>query len=163
MNEQATASAIARPTETVKYIELAQVLSAIAVGAMILPLLVSHLHYYWWWWTTLGLGALVGALVPFSLARVVDVEQATQQAQEEEAYYVVNDHRIAILEAIEMPKDVLRAVTGMNGFGGTGREFRALLFESIGEARGNEEIGRLYKYLRRTPPPPAGPDRITLR
>lgn len=162
MSEQTTA--VARPTGTVKYIELAQVVSAAAVGAMILPFVIDKLDYYGWWWTVLALTALAGALIPFSLARVVAVEEAVEQAEEDKGYYVVNDQRIATLEAILIPPDVLRAVRVMNGFGGTGREFRALLFDSIGEARGSEEIDRLYKYLRSTPPSrPPGPDQIPIR
>jgi len=159
-----TTSETAHPTATVKYVEFAQVLSAAAIGVMVLPFLTDSAGYLWWGWTILVCVAVAGALLPFSLARVVDVEHAAEEAEEDKAYYVVNPRRIATLEALDLPKDIVGALSDISPFGGTGKELRSLLFASVGEERASEEIDRLYKYLRGTPPPPPpGPDRITLR
>jgi hypothetical protein len=162
MTETTAPSETAQPTATVKYVEFAQVLSAAAIGVMILPFLTNSPGYLWWGWMILICVAVAGALLPFSLARVVDVEHAAEEAEEDRAYYVVNLQRVATLEVMNVPRDIVGAVSDMAPFGGTGEEFRAKLFASVGETRGREQIDRLYKYLRGTPPP-TGPDRITLR
>src|SRR5437868_13524199 len=116
MTEQTTPAASTRPTGTVKYIELAQVVSAAAIGVMILPLF-SGLAYYGWWWTILIVVAVAGALVPFFLARVEYIEQAAADEKEDHAWYVVNEQRIATLQAIALPADVIHAVQDRVAFG----------------------------------------------
>ena len=155
MSETTTTETPQRPSLRIRCIELPQVASAVAIGAMIHPLFRSE--YGPWSWTLLVVMAIAGCVMPFFLARETDAAQA-------EAYYVVNDQRVETLKAIKLPDDVLIAVKNMVGFNGTGDDLRTTFYDNIGEERGNEQIEMLYKYLRgQRPPTPPGNDRITIR
>lgn len=148
MSEEQTSTPPERPSGSVRWIELPQVISAAAVGGIVLALLAmtadERAAWNWQWWV-LGLTAVVGFVLPFILARK-DTDHI------ETAYYVATPPRLATLEEIKIPKDIVEAIKETPPFAGTGEQLRVKLYDSVGEARGSEYIHRLYRYLRAEKP-----------
>jgi len=134
-----------RANEDVRFIELWQVTSAIAAGLLLLPWLTNDLvDYDVWFVLALTVIAMAGAIRPMLIDTSEDLTRLV-------ARYVITDVRIATLKELQLPPDVILALTTMNTFSGTGLAFKKRFFQVIGEERGAAFLDCLYKYLREEP------------
>src|ERR1051326_3114218 len=111
----------------VKGMELLQVASALAIGGICLLWMfdVSSVLAY----AGLIIVAVAGALIPFTVKASDDASRYAGM------YFEVTPIRIAAFEELKAPKDVLCALTEMNGFHGDAIELRTRFSELAGEHR----------------------------
>jgi|GEM_PF-2707412 len=130
----------------VKVMELLQVASALAIGAMVLMWMYPTEFAEDPWtrgliWTGLIIVAVTGLVWPLTVKPTDDASRYLG------LYFEVTKIRIAGFEERRAPKDVMCALIDMEGFHGDAFELRSQFTDLVGEHRAHEYLPQLYAFL----------------